>query len=92
MGSILKRQRSTPPQPILQFRDRDELQPAASDPSQLWSDVLVEEIAATAKRLRGLAGIKSEPHRPLPLGRQSDRPFIVAPIAPSGRYLMRTPG
>jgi hypothetical protein len=77
MPSLIS-QCSTPPQPILEFRDRDELQPAASDPAQLRPDVLIKGVAAAAKRLRRIPGSERKPKGALPLSRH--RAFKIAPL------------
>src|SRR6266550_692392 len=54
IGAI-KRQRRAPAQPVFGLCDCYELQSTTSNPPQLRSDVLTEEVSTAAKRLRGLA-------------------------------------
>jgi hypothetical protein len=44
----LERQRRAPAQPVFHLRDRNELQASAPNPTQLWPDVLVEEITTAS--------------------------------------------
>jgi hypothetical protein len=55
LTGAIKGQRRAPVQPVFDFCDRYEPQPATPNPPELRSDVLIEEVPIAAKRLRRLS-------------------------------------
>jgi hypothetical protein len=57
----LKRERSIFAQPVFYLGDRDELEASAPNPTQLWPDVLVEEVTTASQRLCCLGRRERQP-------------------------------